>query len=187
MIVIDPRISGDGYRTVVYMYAMPMPTSPQAHEPTSPRAHAPCARVPAVVVELGELDSGDDPWQGSRWASTAPSQPILAAWPGSLIKLNIGIDLDNLTTCPAMPCPALSCRVHTAVWVGHVVDCPTGERIPGQKDCRWSAAATGRQVEDVPVPCRALPSNRAVQCSTWARREYGLCGQVLPTYFLLFL
>ena len=84
---------------------MPMPCC--AH------VHAPWPRVPAVVVEQarqGELDSGDDPWQGSRWVSTAPSQPILRARSGSFVNLNIGIDLDNLTTRPALPYPAVCMR-----------------------------------------------------------------------------
>lgn len=102
---------GDGYCTVHMPRPCPCPCPPMPM-PCCAHAHAPSPRVPAVVVEQarqGELDSGDDPWQGSRWASTAPSQPILVAWSGSLIKLNIGIDLDNLTTCPALSCPSPQC------------------------------------------------------------------------------
>lgn len=70
--------------------------------------------------------------------------------------------------------------------VGHVVYCPTGERVSEQEDCRWSATGHGQcQIEVVLVPCRALPRYRAVQYSTQARRQLVLRPGSQSTWVLL--
>lgn len=96
-----------------------MPHAPcPAQAPYPCHCHAvpmPCPQGPifqgaaAVVAEQGKSSIQETihgKGRGGRVGTRAPSQPILAAWSDFFIKLNIGIDLDNLTTRTALPCPA---------------------------------------------------------------------------------
>lgn len=86
---------------------MPMPMPCHA----VPRPQAPChmPRVPAVVVEPGELDSGDDPWHGFRVGIDGSLSAHLGCLVGLFHQADIGIDLDDLMSCscPALPCSSL--------------------------------------------------------------------------------
>lgn len=84
--------------------ALPMPTHVDAH---ANAMLCPCPIVPiipglpAVVVEQarqGELDSGDDHGKGRGGHRRLPLSPSWLPGRALFIKLNIGIDLDNLTT-----------------------------------------------------------------------------------------
>lgn len=91
VIVIDAGMDwmGNGYCTVVYCtYDMPCPA--HAHNPC--QCHAvpmpcPISQGAGCRRQAGrELDSGDDPWQGSRWPRVG-IEGSLSAHPGCLLGL----------------------------------------------------------------------------------------------------
>lgn len=105
---------------------MPTPTHVDAH---ANAMLCPCPIVPILVIPACRLSSSSRPGRASSIQETIHGKgpgghrrlPLSPSWlPGRalFIKLNIGIDLDNLTTrpdlisWPGLPCHAV---VHTAV------------------------------------------------------------------------
>lgn len=151
----------DGYCTA----HMPCPFSPthvDAHANAMP--HIPGCRLSSSTTSRASSIQETIHSKGRGGRRRLPLGPSWLPGRALFIKLNIGIDLDDLTIWPDLGCPGPALPLCIPrLRVGHVVCLPhrrTGKS--SRRSRRWSATATGHgqcqcQIQDVLVPCRALP------------------------------